>query len=380
MFNEFTGEFVLGLYNFCTFDNVSLCRFAFQIYDLDGSGYLDHDEIEKIVKDLYGRRGFKTNASAQKCIQQLKNMEWYSGSTLDMGTGEIDFQSFLIFSKNHPTLLYPAFQMQYDLQSQCLGSGCWQCAAEQRRSLEKIIGCSDNDLLDVLQAMHAEEEQHLFEQERGQQGSVGTDPAGATVSPTNVPFEDFVHDEKKHDSALVKNNRINKYKIKQANSKGHRGGGGGSGGGGRSHLRAISTNKSGKSSAEREKKKKEQKVMLKAQYKKELRAERKATAKGYNLEKAKEKSKQAGKQVKKQHLADKKRQDKKMLISAGKSNGLKTSDGTLAWQCRRCKMANYAVDKCTMCGHSRSLVRNVQGGGPPLSPKRKVSRRMKTSF
>ena len=84
--------------------------------------------------------------------------------------------------------------------------------------------------------------------------------------------------------------------------------------------------------------------------------------------------------MKKQWEADKKRQDKKKLTSAGKSNGLKTSDGTLAWQCRRCKMANYAVDKCTMCGHSRSLVLNVPSGGPPLSPKRKVLRRMKTSF
>ena len=117
------GEFVLGLYNFCTCDNLSLCRFAFDIYDEDASGMLDHDEILHIVKDLYGRKGFKRNPSAQKTIEQLQTMKWYcsQGGEIVTAGEKVDFNAFFQFSKNHPSMLYPAFRMQYDLQSKVLG-------------------------------------------------------------------------------------------------------------------------------------------------------------------------------------------------------------------------------------------------------------------
>ena len=39
------NEFLVGLWNVCTFDDESLLRFAFNLIDKDGSGYVDK-EIE----------------------------------------------------------------------------------------------------------------------------------------------------------------------------------------------------------------------------------------------------------------------------------------------------------------------------------------------
>ena len=154
------GEFVLGLYNFCTHDNMSLCRCAFNLYDEDGSGYLDHDEIEVIVKELYGRRAYKKNAQAQKIMKQIEALEW--SATDCVGTGwMIDFPRFYEFCRSHPSLLYPAFLMQTNLQTRVLGTGFWTIAAENRRRLENVLGC-DNNLIDKLQRMHDQDQAELL--------------------------------------------------------------------------------------------------------------------------------------------------------------------------------------------------------------------------
>ena len=40
------NEFLVGLWNICTFEKDSLLRFAFDLVDKDGSGYIDMDEME----------------------------------------------------------------------------------------------------------------------------------------------------------------------------------------------------------------------------------------------------------------------------------------------------------------------------------------------
>ena len=47
-------EFVIGLWNVCSFDEFGLLRFAFQMFDSDSSGYIEIDEIEELVKSVQG--------------------------------------------------------------------------------------------------------------------------------------------------------------------------------------------------------------------------------------------------------------------------------------------------------------------------------------
>ena len=179
------GEFVLGLWNFCTFDTASLCRFAFEMYDTDGSGFLDHDEIKFIVRELYGKRNFKRSVPAQKCMQQLK--EWSGadgngGNGESGGTGEnagggggggnsdegrVNFHMFEKFCKHHEILLLPAFLMQLNLQKRVLGTGFWDALSIERHQVERsLLSRSDREtkksvenLLNKLREMAVESEE-----------------------------------------------------------------------------------------------------------------------------------------------------------------------------------------------------------------------------
>ena len=39
-------EFLVGLYNYCTMDKGTLVKFAFDLFDVDGSGEIDHLELK----------------------------------------------------------------------------------------------------------------------------------------------------------------------------------------------------------------------------------------------------------------------------------------------------------------------------------------------
>ena len=88
--------------------------FAFTIYDEDASGFLESDEIESICKDLYGKRNYKHNKSAQKCIAQLKSGDWISAEDnthQSVNDTELDFVAFEKFCRHHEIMLLPAFLM-----------------------------------------------------------------------------------------------------------------------------------------------------------------------------------------------------------------------------------------------------------------------------
>ena len=40
----------------CTFDEEALLKFAFQLIDKDGSGYVDKDEVIDMVKAVHGSK------------------------------------------------------------------------------------------------------------------------------------------------------------------------------------------------------------------------------------------------------------------------------------------------------------------------------------
>lgn len=57
-------EFVISLWNYCTLSRDTLDLFAFDLYDQDHSGLLSLEEVQQMLKDIYGDV-YQTNAYAR---------------------------------------------------------------------------------------------------------------------------------------------------------------------------------------------------------------------------------------------------------------------------------------------------------------------------
>mgnify|MGYP000854724265 CR=1 FL=1 len=407
------GEFVLGLYNFCTHDNLSLCRFAFDIYDEDGSGFLDHDEVEVIVKELYGRRAYKKNAQAQKTMRQIEALEWSANDSVG-AAWQIDFPRFSQFCRSHPSLLYPAFLMQTTLQTRVLGTGFWTIASETRRRLENVLGC-DNNLIDKLQRMHEEDQMELQrggsrggaaagmvegefeggpvgggeredeEQEEdeawGEQGEGGrlmhapaADEETAVGSANEESTSATLKTPQRRDRpaaliglneggdgaafrrqpspmASLKRERRNSGRLLSPNRRRASGGG-------------LVSPKASSTSARIREGKAEKKALLKEQYKREMRASRRAEAKGKD-------AKKAAKRAKEKFTAEKKKEAARKVAAKptlqAKKKAIAAKDAGAAWKCTRCRHANFATSVCQTCKTERGVTASVMP--LPRSPK-----------
>jgi Ca2+-binding EF-hand superfamily protein len=49
-------EYVLAVWNYCSLDQRTIGMFAFEIYDKDQSGNLSPGEVEKMIRDIYGKK------------------------------------------------------------------------------------------------------------------------------------------------------------------------------------------------------------------------------------------------------------------------------------------------------------------------------------
>ena len=128
-------EFVCTLWNYCTLTKAALILFAFDLYDADSSGAIDVDEMQKMLKDVYGR-DFQTSAQAAQILQKLQfEGERLFGSA--MGNEGVDVTQFQHFAERHQGMLWPAFQMQDALRRRVVGERFWRKRAESRIELCK---------------------------------------------------------------------------------------------------------------------------------------------------------------------------------------------------------------------------------------------------
>lgn len=58
-------EFILALWNYCTLGKATLVIFAFDLYDKDGSGIIDGEELSQMLKEVYGN-AYSTNVYAKR--------------------------------------------------------------------------------------------------------------------------------------------------------------------------------------------------------------------------------------------------------------------------------------------------------------------------
>ena len=138
-------EFMITVWNVCTFKIDSLSNFAFgkyvgtvhlpyfttiyhsttnilshnilhiqDMYDLDSDGELSMPEIERMVWELFGREG-----GGKKCLASAIAFAEARG-------GALNLNAFIAFTSSHQLLLFPMFQLQQKLQRKVFGIRYWK--------------------------------------------------------------------------------------------------------------------------------------------------------------------------------------------------------------------------------------------------------------
>ncbi|KAL3797506.1 hypothetical protein HJC23_009870 [Cyclotella cryptica] len=114
-------EFMVSVWNVCTFKINTLSNFAFDMYDQDSDGELSIPEIEKMVEELYGEKG------GRKCFRQATQYAEERG-------GALSLNAFIAFTATHQLLLFPMFAIQRTLQRKIFGIRYWKSV--ERKSKE----------------------------------------------------------------------------------------------------------------------------------------------------------------------------------------------------------------------------------------------------
>ncbi|KAL7431718.1 hypothetical protein ACHAXM_004563 [Skeletonema potamos] len=106
-------EFMVSVWNVCTFKIESLSNFTFDMYDLDCDGELSIPEIENMVRELFGDAGGKL------CLREATIY------AAELG-GALNLNAFISFTATHQTLLFPMFQIQRKIQKKVFGVQFWE--------------------------------------------------------------------------------------------------------------------------------------------------------------------------------------------------------------------------------------------------------------
>jgi Ca2+-binding EF-hand superfamily protein len=125
-------EFVLSIWSYLSLDLDSLAKFSFRLYDNDNSNYMEMNEVNAMITCVYGSNSTRENSERIKKLLEKMEMSFENRITLDQ---------FVVFSKQYPLLLYPAFMMQSILRRGIFGEAYWDGVAAERakKELEKPI-------------------------------------------------------------------------------------------------------------------------------------------------------------------------------------------------------------------------------------------------
>lgn len=126
------GEFLAGIYNYCTMKHDILVKFAFDLFDNDNSGTIEHNEIRELILMVYGKR--KLDENLQTFINRYDKD----------GGGSIDLNEWRESEKRNRTMLFPAFELQRQMRDCVLGESYWLKATRTRQNRLRNL-----DVLDV---------------------------------------------------------------------------------------------------------------------------------------------------------------------------------------------------------------------------------------
>ena len=144
------SEFVLCIWNYCTFELKALVKFAFGLFDIDGSGSLEKDEVEELIAQVYGD-AWNSNMRVQKVVDLIDIN----------GDGVVSFEEFQDFNRKYPCLLFPAFKMQMALRENIYGARWWKTLTIERAT-KNFRSQNIYELLDKMTADAYEEKLKLL--------------------------------------------------------------------------------------------------------------------------------------------------------------------------------------------------------------------------
>ena len=144
-------EFVISTWNYCTLSKPSLVMFAFDLYDEDGSGCIEMDEMKQMLREVYGKK-FESTPLAYKILEKMDKMS--SDLAFDPN---ITVHRFGKFCETHPGLLYPAFAFQYDLRHRVVGHSFWE------KMINKRVELSDGKEVQIRQLLKAHVDETTFQ-------------------------------------------------------------------------------------------------------------------------------------------------------------------------------------------------------------------------
>ena len=106
------GELLQAVGTFCMFGHAEMLRFAFGVFDKDGNGKIEDDELKALLKMLHGQNYDVV------CKHTLERFD----TDRD---GFISFAEFTEMDKNFPNLMFPSFQVQEFMMKKFFGSAWW---------------------------------------------------------------------------------------------------------------------------------------------------------------------------------------------------------------------------------------------------------------
>ena len=127
------NEYLVGTYNFCTFDHFLMAKFMFDVFDVDKSGDLTWPEIDALVRMLNGE---DNDIDTDKILREADTD----------GDGVVTLDEFSELTKARTEILAPAFELQSAYVSKTPGGKeYWRKKTEERiekhgtRTVEEIL-------------------------------------------------------------------------------------------------------------------------------------------------------------------------------------------------------------------------------------------------
>ena len=122
------SEFLLALWNLLTSSDDDCVKFTFRIFDRNGDGCLELDEFVRMLHVVTGRNdaAIKVVDLAHHFLREMK------GKKEGDGPVDVTAHDFLILTRKSHLIMWPAFQLRNQLQTDILGVARWKRLAKRR--------------------------------------------------------------------------------------------------------------------------------------------------------------------------------------------------------------------------------------------------------
>lgn len=191
-------EFVAAVYNYCSYDWKALVKYAFMLFDHDGSGILEVSEVEQLVGYVYGS---KIDSKVQQILRGIDKDK----------SGTVSFVEFCEYNRNFPILLFPAFHVQECIRRKVLGVRYWEKFTSKRQQADPDARPILDQLMEMQKQFESKGRLDMDEETEEASGRPGHEHDS---EPASAPGGRPARDESSSGSSREK--LVGKIKVKPA--------------------------------------------------------------------------------------------------------------------------------------------------------------------